>query len=109
METIWGHTQTIEELAPGIQFVTTASHGGVVLSDERKEQIPWAIKPFTGDRRYWEEDIDWAVPYLVFERELREHGADAHYLPTALKNARDMLAGYKPEWLEAIEEAVSCP
>ena len=98
MQTIWGESQTIDNIADGIDFVTTASHGGAVLSEERAAQIPADIAPYAGNRRHWEEDSDWAVPYLVFAEEFAWHdGGDYAFTVTA---ARKTLQHFHPEWLD---------
>ncbi len=67
----WGAVQQCDEMAPGIWNVTTASHGGIVLDQAHADRIPADIEPFTGSRRHWEEDCDWAVPMLVFAAEIK--------------------------------------
>ncbi len=64
--TPWGRPDRVDVIADGIACVYTPSHGGIVLSDARAAKIPAGIRPWTSDPRFWEEDCDWAVPYLVF-------------------------------------------
>lgn len=66
----WGHVDSCETIAPGIWCVETAGHGGIVLSEERAAMIPAEAVPFTGSRIEWEEDVDWAVPFVVFYAEM---------------------------------------
>ena len=44
MHTPWGPPQEIEELAEGVWRVSTASHGGLKLSDERWAEIPAEVR-----------------------------------------------------------------
>lgn len=58
--TPWGPTQEINEIAPGIVFYSTASHGGYLVSPERNKQIAEKYrlgKQFLG---WYEEDCGWA-------------------------------------------------
>lgn len=70
IHTPWGTPDQIEELAEGIWQVSTPSHGGIVLSEDRAEMLPEGLDPFTRDYRYWEEDCDWPVPLLAFYKEV---------------------------------------
>ena len=68
--TPWGYADNIESVAEGIDFVSTPSHGGYRLSDDREEQVQKAFpgfKPFAGNWKGWyEEDCDWCVVVLTF-------------------------------------------
>ena len=61
----WGPSQTVANYAPGIDFITTASHGGFRLSPERNAEMPasWRAAAFNGlgERGWYEEDYDWAL------------------------------------------------
>jgi hypothetical protein len=61
--TPWGAPQHITKLAEGIQSVSTASHGGIRLSNERNEQIPEYMRNADG---WYEEDEQWAKVAVVF-------------------------------------------
>ena len=71
----WGPIQTVEPLGPDAAFVTTASHGGVRVSLTAWGQLPEAIRSTAfSDNGWFEEDCDWALPYLAlgldaFERD----------------------------------------
>jgi hypothetical protein len=70
--TPWGQAQQIEHIAEGIDFYTTASHGGYKISAERKKTMPEPYrshKTFAGGLWY-EEDCDWAVIALSFPDEV---------------------------------------
>lgn len=64
----WGEPDYTREQAPGIWWVETPSHGGILLSPERQAEVEAKapdFKPFAG-RGAYEEDCDWIVVALVF-------------------------------------------
>lgn len=66
---VWGPVQTEKQYGEGITLVTTASHGGFVLSPELNELVRAKFpdfKPFGGHERSYEEDCDWAVIVATF-------------------------------------------
>ncbi len=71
----WGSIQTVEALGPDAVSVTTASHGGLRLSPDAFERLPNALRETAYSQGGWfEEDCDWALPYLAlrldgFERD----------------------------------------
>ncbi len=75
----WGTIDGVTDILPGMWFVSTPSHGGIKLSPERQAQIPEYLRtgkrsvPDTG-KSWYEEDCEWAIPYAVFEAELKEKG-----------------------------------
>lgn len=60
--TPWGEPQHIEETAPGIVQVSTASHGGIKLSPERNGMIPPALRNPSG---WYEEDAESHIVAMV--------------------------------------------
>ncbi len=74
----WGVIQSVTPLGPDAAAVTTASHGGICVSAAALDRIPEALRRTAYSAGGWfEEDCDWAIPYLalglhVFEG---EHGA----------------------------------
>jgi hypothetical protein len=69
----WGPVQTEHEAGPGLHIVTTASHGGMLLSLSRVAEMQRAMpgfSPFAG-WPFLEEDCDMAAGIVVF----REHFA----------------------------------
>lgn len=68
MFTPWGESQSVEEIAEGITEVSTASHGGILLSPERREVLDKCFPTFTpfAGGNWFEEDEDWAFPVAVF-------------------------------------------
>lgn len=103
----WGPIQHREEIAPGICSVSTAGHGGIMLDAAHVARIPRAIGAgYSGTRSAWEEDCDWAVPYLLFEPEFATWGAvQRNGAEKVRANARQTLATYQPEWLAIIDRA----
>ena len=77
--TPWGAAQTVREIVPGIENVTTAGHGGIHLDQAHANKIPAEIvkASWLGKANWWEEDCDWCVPFVIFEEEIKEKG-DEH-------------------------------
>lgn len=61
----WGDVQNATELAPGIWQSSTASHGGILLSPERWQDMTVKGTPYSHDGWY-EEDCDWAYVAVRF-------------------------------------------
>ena len=83
----WGRVQTAEELAPGIWTVSTAGHGGIILSAQRDADMPEYLKSaakYAGPRCY-EEDCEWALVALAYPeafntlRSWQKPGDKTHY------------------------------
>ena len=66
--TLWGAPDTTDERLPGLWHVTTPSHGGFVLSDERQAAMPDCLRR---DDPFYEEDVDWSLVVLAFAHEFR--------------------------------------
>lgn len=79
-ETPWGESQQATDIAPGITFHSTASHGGFYLYAETNKKIPHRFKSSTvnaqGMRGWYEEDCDAAIVIYFF----KEYFSEAHYL-----------------------------
>jgi hypothetical protein len=71
--TPWGTTQSAKELAPGIISYVTASHGGIWLDAAHRKALNYH-KSWLGTDEWWEEDVDWAVPYVAFRNEIQAQG-----------------------------------
>lgn len=69
--TLWGTPDTSNERIPGVWHVTTPSHGGFVLSDERQAAMPACLRR---DDPFYEEDVDWSLVTLAFAEEFRRAG-----------------------------------
>lgn len=61
--TPWGEPQEIENVAEGIDFVSTAGHGGYLLNASRHNKVRELIPGWTtfAGGRWYEEDCDAAV------------------------------------------------
>lgn len=83
---IWGSIIMAEEFLPGFWVVTTASHGGIMLSASRQAAMPEALQLDTAN---YEEDCDWALPVLAFRDEFEAAQPDcASWLELAVDTAR---------------------
>jgi hypothetical protein len=62
----WGPIQTVTPLGPDAVAVTTASHGALQVSPGALERMPAPIRQTAYSANGWfEEDCDWALPYLA--------------------------------------------
>ncbi len=62
----WGHIQDADQIAPGIWSVSTASHGGFYLSQQRMAALPDYLKVNTYGQTCWfEEDVEVSLSCLV--------------------------------------------
>ncbi|MEQ1844413.1 MAG: hypothetical protein ABL983_02405 [Nitrospira sp.] len=73
--TIWGPRQTSTMIADGIERVTTASHGGFILSTARVHDMPAAF-PRHQNHSY-EEDTAWCFVTLAFPQYFDARDQDA--------------------------------
>ncbi|WP_233203703.1 hypothetical protein [Novosphingobium sp. HII-3] len=98
----WDAIEEAEEILPGIWSVLTASHGGLILSGERQEAMPDALRIEGGS---YEEDVNWSHVVLAFETEFQEHSK----LPAAhIALARDCVRCWHPDAFAAFTgEAVT--
>ncbi|GBF59161.1 hypothetical protein PbB2_02853 [Candidatus Phycosocius bacilliformis] len=70
----WGHIQDADQIAPGIWSVSTASHGGFYLSQERMSALPDYLKVNTYGQTCWfEEDVEVSLVLLGFADEFATH------------------------------------
>lgn len=69
MNTPWGASDYQKQVAAGIVFVATPSHGGYFLSPEMLAKVPaaWRKVSFNGQgaRGWFEEDCDWCMVALT--------------------------------------------
>lgn len=96
----WGSIQNVEHVADGIDFVSTASHGGFRISLERFAEMPRPLRQcttFTWEGFAWfEEDCDWTAVYLAFPLEfLKFDGMDK--FQKINKEAKASLKHWHPE------------
>ena len=62
----WGAIQTVIPLGPDAAAVATASHGGICVSERALARIPEPLRRTAHSAGGWfEEDCDWAIPYLA--------------------------------------------
>lgn len=96
--TPWGFADRKDEVAPGIVFYSTPSHGGFWLSDERMAEMPeyMAGETFGENGPHWyEEDCDWALVAVVFNAQYPEAFSGGQY-----HDAFHTLKNWKPEVFE---------
>lgn len=60
----WGNPDEVCEVIPGVIWVTTPSHGGLVLSDECNAKMPDYMR--RADAVY-EEDCNWCLPIIALD------------------------------------------
>jgi len=60
--------------------VSTAGHGGVKVSRRLQEKIPARFRLSGG---WYEEDVDWAIPFFIFRQVIRKE--EAHEAANTLK------------------------
>jgi len=87
----WDAIEEAEEVLPGIWSVSTASHGGLILSGERQEAMPEALRIEGGS---YEEDVNWSHVVLAFEDEFRAH---SNYPAAYVDLARDCVRSWHPD------------
>lgn len=89
-ESLWGPIEHCETIAPGIYRVTTLSHGGYLLCDERLAQMPPALRHPEGHA--FEEDCRWCLVVLAFPD---------LFSPETHINAKDTCRNWFPDIWEA--------
>lgn len=67
--TPWGTPDSCREIASGIIFYSTPSHGGFWLSTERRNEIHPVLRKQDG---WYEEDAEWSKVVLGFSRYFSE-------------------------------------
>ena len=95
--TPWGQSQEQKHIAPGLIWVSTASHGGYYVSDTRWREIETMFPTFSSyaGHQWLEEDEDWAVAVLVWPSLF-----SAQEIYNALRTARYCTPPYVTEaWL----------
>jgi hypothetical protein len=95
----WGGIHDAKEYAPGIWRVSTASHGGFIISDEREAAIPAHLKSGAENGDYgYEEDCGWALVVIAFREELKDHRMPSYPEgQTTLGYAIETLRGWYPK------------
>lgn len=100
-QSMWGPVQTAEELAPGIWTVTTAGHGGYLLSPERNARVH---DSWRAANRQYEEDGDYCVVVHTFPEVIAAFGPSSEGLTDEqrLERCRQNLRDWKPDAWEAV-------
>ena len=64
----WGPIDSTDEIAEGITFISTARHGGFMLSPERMAMVPNFVREhnFLGSKKFFEEDCDANIVIVLF-------------------------------------------
>lgn len=73
----WGAVQHLTNVLAGMVSVSTASHGGIIVAPDRLERMPAYMREAWAGRGAFEEDVDWSIPFCVFEAEILADG-DIH-------------------------------
>jgi uncharacterized protein DUF7007 len=98
--TPWGPAQHVEHVADGIDIVSTASHGGILLDPNRVAAMPAYMSnaSHAGPSAY-EEDCDWCMPVLIFENEFRAYYARTKHpddIAAVFTSAKASLRNWRP-------------
>jgi hypothetical protein len=86
----WGALQGVDPVAPGIDAVWTAGHGGFKLSPERAAEVDPAWREPAG---WYEQDCAWAKAYVTHHRDLK---------PSDIEHAHREARKYFPDQYTAI-------
>lgn len=97
---MWGQIDFAVELVPGIWAVSTPSHGGLILSDERQQAMPATLRL---DSNQYEEDCNWSLVYLAFESELA--ALPDPYEAERVRSAHDIAARWQADRYTAFRAA----
>lgn len=94
----WGQIQEAEQIAPGIWSVSTASHGGFYLSQQRMAALPDHLKVNVYGQNCWfEEDVEVSLVLLGFAEEFANHPYYGKWADTILESVEK----YYPEAFKA--------
>ncbi len=68
INTPWGESQSSQQIAPGIVFHSTASHGGFCLRADRMREIPAKLQGLNryGGGQWFEEDCEASIVIASF-------------------------------------------
>jgi hypothetical protein len=106
----WGEIQESYKIAPGVQWVTTASHGGLMVSEAkaRKELSAAAYK--LGDKYQgwlcYEEDAQFVIPFYEnpeWESSLVSKAGGKVTTPVAKESA---INSYYPQYFKMLEQGI---
>jgi len=85
MRTPWGTADNVKVVAPGVGWVGTPGHGGVKISPALTRRMPAYMRRPGG---WYEEDVDWALPYVALADMLRGAGEGEKVLGEAMETLR---------------------
>ena len=91
-QTPWGEADQVEDIAPGIVRVYTASHGGYKLSAQRNRKVP---APFRQQGGWYEEDDGWAGAAYAFPHEIGNWNLAVRLLRDYQPDAWEKVTGEK--------------
>jgi hypothetical protein len=95
----WGYVQHQTIIAPGITQVSTAGHGGILLSPERQNAMPAALRR---EHASYEEDCAWSLVAVAFPEEFEAHYANLPwYQGDIIKSAKATVRNFYPSDYEA--------
>jgi hypothetical protein len=101
--TPWGTPDHAEQVLPGIWRVSSPSHGGYVLSDERQGEMPEALRR---EDPFYEEDVDYALVLYGFASEFRRLPVPG--IALQVENARCSVRCWHPDrWTALTGEEVT--
>ena len=70
IQTPWGTAQSVDKIAEGLFFISTPSHGGYWVSQERLGRMPLVLltpsRFYTVGSQWFEEDVEAARVVLAF-------------------------------------------
>lgn len=84
----WGKIDHLEEITDGIWWVSTPSHGGILVDGVHNRQIPGYMRDVEGS---YEEDCDWAIVATVF---------GDYFTEKQRRHARNILRDWNPKMYE---------
>lgn len=90
--TPWGKSQSKTKYAPGINFYSTASHGGIKLSAGKNAEIPEYMRNVNG---WYEEDCEWAKVVVFFRYE-------GYFNEKMIDNAHRSMMNWNPDEYERL-------
>ena len=92
MRTPWGTADSVRQVAPGIQAVSTPGHGGFKLDRARNARVHPAFREPGG---WYEGDLKWAVVAVTFTE-------DAGFTTQTVTEAHATLKNRCPDAYEAV-------
>ena len=103
----WGPIEESEVIAPGIISVTTSSHGGLMLSEERQKAMPDHLRL---DRAGYEEDGEYNLVALAFPDEAEAMGISLihalEYVEVLSRDGHEKLSETEQEVVSYLLECV---